>query len=126
MVYPKQPSNGNNSNNNNGGGAGGDGIGGKKGGRSIFDRPELRGSVNRRSASPAEERIIRVDSRKKIASSATRLRSSSTVKDRLRKISDETLVRKQRPSSSPQRDGGASRGKPRINVEKFVWSQFNI
>ena len=83
----------------------------KSGGKSIFDRPELRGSLNRRSPSPAEERIIRVDSRKKIASTdrptySSASRSSSIsggsfggLKDRLRKISVESLVRKPTTSS---------------------------
>ena len=113
MVYPRQSI---------GGSASKGAI--SRGNRSIFDRPELRGSLNRRSTSPAEERIIRVDSRKKIASSSAGSANSSssgkaeafTLKDRLRKISVESLVQKpttDRRSNSSTRDG-TMLGKERI------------
>ena len=118
MVYPKQALA--NDNNND-----------KAGNKSIFDRPELRGSLNRRSASPAEERIIRVDSRKKIASSFASASASvtssasgqgSSVKDRLRKISVESLVRKPaayRRGDSP-RDGSAAAAKGKPSFAGFL------
>ena len=128
MVFTRQ------SGDNEGGEGSSGGGSGSKGGKSIFDRPELRGSVNRRSASPAEERIIRVDSRKKItsssstasasSSSSTRVDSTNPLKDRLRKISVESLVSKptasttsmDRSRSNTSTGDASSRGNGRDSV----------